>query len=255
MISDIRKDAEVRMDKCVEAFKNQISKIRTGRASPSLLDGIVVEYYGTPTPLRQLASVTVEDTRTLKINVFDRSLGPAVEKAIMASDLGLNPSSAGTDIRVPLPPLTEERRKQLAKQCKGEGETAKVSVRNARRDGIDALKKAVKDGLAEDEQKNAEAKLQKIHDKYIKQIDDMLAEKDKEIMTKGSLIFNFSVMNAGKTNKLLEKAFTYENIGKKILLIAPIFYDYEEEIKEEKLVCWSFHYPERPIKYPKKVEG
>ena len=171
------------MDKCVEAFKTQISKIRTGRASPSLLDGIVVEYYGTPTPLRQLASVTVEDSRTLKINVFDRSMSPAVEKAIMASDLGLNPNSAGSDIRVPLPPLTEERRKQLAKQCKGEGETAKVSVRNARRDGIDALKKAVKDGLAEDEQKNAEAKLQKIHDKYIKQIDDMLTEKDKEIMT------------------------------------------------------------------------
>ena len=107
MISDIRKDAEVRMDKCVEAFKTQISKIRTGRASPSLLDGIVVEYYGTPTPLRQLASVTVEDSRTLKINVFDRSMSPAVEKAIMASDLGLNPNSAGSDIRVPLPPLTE----------------------------------------------------------------------------------------------------------------------------------------------------
>ena len=110
MISDIRKDAEVRMDKCVEAFTTQISKIRTGRASPSLLDGIVVEYYGTPTPLRQLASVTVEDSRTLKINVFDRSMSPAVEKAIMASDLGLNPNSAGSDIRVPLPPLTEERR-------------------------------------------------------------------------------------------------------------------------------------------------
>ena len=115
MISDIRKDAEIRMEKCVEAFKNQISKIRTGRASPSLLDGIVVEYYGTPTPLRQLASVTVEDSRTLKINVFDRSMSAAVEKAIMASDLGLNPSSAGSDIRVPLPPLTEERRKDLTK--------------------------------------------------------------------------------------------------------------------------------------------
>ena len=171
------------MDKCVEAFKTQISKIRTGRASPSLLDGIVVEYYGTPTPLRQLASVTVEDSRTLKINVFDRSMSPAVEKAIMASDLGLNPNSAGSDIRVPLPPLTEERRKQLAKQCKGEGETAKVSVRNARRDAIDALKKSVKDGLAEDAQKGGEEKLQKIHDKFIKQIDDMLAAKDKEIMT------------------------------------------------------------------------
>jgi len=120
VINDIRKDAEVRMDKCVEAFKTQISKVRTGRASPSLLDGIMVPYYGTPTPLRQLANITVEDSRTLKINVFDRSLSPAVEKAIMASDLGLNPSSAGTDIRVPLPPLTEERRKDLIKVVRGE---------------------------------------------------------------------------------------------------------------------------------------
>lgn len=110
------------------SLQNQISKVRTGRASPSLLDGIIVEYYGTPTPLRQLASVTVEDTRTLKINVFDRSLGPAVEKAIMASDLGLNPSSAGTDIRVPLPALTEERRKELIKVVRGEAEGARVAV-------------------------------------------------------------------------------------------------------------------------------
>ena len=183
MISDIRKDAEVRMDKCVEAFKTQISKIRTGRASPSLLDGIVVEYYGTPTPLRQLASVTVEDSRTLKINVFDRSMSPAVEKAIMASDLGLNPNSAGSDIRVPLPPLTEERRKALVKQSKGEAEQAKISVRNARRDAIDGLKKAVKSGMPEDVEKDAEAKVQKIHDNYMKKIDDVFAAKEKEILT------------------------------------------------------------------------
>ncbi|MBE8398236.1 ribosome recycling factor, partial [Leptospira borgpetersenii serovar Hardjo-bovis] len=117
-------------EKCVEVFKNQISKGSTGRASPSLLDGIVVEYYGTPTPLRQLASVTVEDSRTLKINVFDRSMGPAVEKAIMASDLGLNPSPAGTDIRVPLPPLTDERRNDLTKIVSGEAEQARDAVRN-----------------------------------------------------------------------------------------------------------------------------
>ena len=145
MISDIRKDAEIRMEKCVEAFKNQISKIRTGRASPSLLDGIVVEYYGTPTPLRQLASVTVEDSRTLKINVFDRSMSAAVEKAIMASDLGLNPSSAGSDIRVPLPPLTEERRKDLTKIVRGEAEQARVAVRNVRRDANDKVKALLKE--------------------------------------------------------------------------------------------------------------
>ncbi len=143
MISDIRKDAEIRMEKCVEAFKNQISKIRTGRASPSLLDGIVVEYYGTP--LRQLASVTVEDSRTLKINVFDRSMSAAVEKAIMASDLGLNPSSAGSDIRVPLPPLTEERRKDLTKIVRGEAEQARVAVRNVRRDANDKVKALLKE--------------------------------------------------------------------------------------------------------------
>lgn len=126
MINDIRKDADARMEKSVEAFKNQISKIRTGRASPSILDGIMVEYYGAATPLRQLASITVEDSRTLKINVFDRSLSQAVEKAIMTSDLGLNPSSAGSDIRVPLPALTEERRKDLIKIVRGEAEQGRV---------------------------------------------------------------------------------------------------------------------------------
>ena len=165
MISDIRKDAEIRMEKCVEAFKNQISKIRTGRASPSLLDGIVVEYYGTPTPLRQLASVTVEDSRTLKINVFDRSMSAAVEKAIMASDLGLNPSSAGSDIRVPLPPLTEERRKDLTKIVRGEAEQARVEKE-----------------ISEDDDRRSQDDVQKMTDAAIKKVDAALADKEAELM-------------------------------------------------------------------------
>ena len=178
MISDIRKDAEVRMDKCVEAFKTQISKIRTGRASPSLLDGIVVEYYGTPTPLRQLASVTVEDSRTLKINV-----SPAVEKAIMASDLGLNPNSAGSDIRVPLPPLTEERRKDLTKIVRGEAEQARVAVRNVRRDANDKVKALLKDKeISEDDDRRSQDDVQKLTDAAIKKIEAALADKEAELM-------------------------------------------------------------------------
>ncbi|RPE04749.1 ribosome recycling factor [Candidatus Pantoea deserta] len=183
MINDIKKDAETRMDKCVEAFKNTISKVRTGRASPSLLDGIVVEYYGTPTPLRQLASVTVEDSRTLKINVFDRSMGPAVEKAIMASDLGLNPNSAGSDIRVPLPALTEERRKDLIKVVRGEAEQGRVSVRNVRRDANDKIKALLKDKeISEDDERRTQDEIQKMTDARIKNVDAALAEKEKELM-------------------------------------------------------------------------
>jgi len=183
VINDIKKDADTRMEKCVEAFKNQISKVRTGRASPSLLDGIMVPYYGTPTPLRQLASVTVEDSRTLKINVFDRSLSPAVEKAIMASDLGLNPSSAGTDIRVPLPALTEERRKDLIKVVRGEAEQGRVSVRNVRRDANDKVKALLKDKeISEDDERRSQDEIQKMTDVYIKNLDAALAEKEKELM-------------------------------------------------------------------------
>lgn len=183
VINDIKKDAEMRMDKCVEAFKSTISKVRTGRASPSLLDGIVVEYYGTPTPLRQLASVTVEDSRTLKINVFDRSMGPAVEKAIMASDLGLNPSSAGSDIRVPLPALTEERRKDLIKVVRGEAEQGRVSVRNVRRDANDKIKALLKDKeISEDDERRSQDDIQKMTDVRIKHVDAALAEKEKELM-------------------------------------------------------------------------
>jgi len=183
VINDIRKDADTRMEKSVEAFKNQISKIRTGRASPSILDGIMVEYYGAATPLRQLASITVEDSRTLKINVFDRSLSPAVEKAIMSSDLGLNPSSAGSDIRVPLPALTEERRKDLIKVVRGEAEQGRVSVRNVRRDANDKIKALLKDKeISEDEERRAQDDVQKMTDAYIKLVDAALADKEKELM-------------------------------------------------------------------------
>ncbi|CAI0899827.1 Ribosome-releasing factor [Serratia liquefaciens] len=171
------------MEKSVEAFKNQISKIRTGRASPSILDGIMVEYYGSATPLRQLANVTVEDSRTLAINLFDRSLGSAVEKAIMASDLGLNPSSAGSVIRVPLPPLTEERRKDLIKVVRGEAEQGRVAVRNVRRDANDKVKALLKDKeISEDEDRRSQDDIQKMTDAYIKLLDAALADKEKELM-------------------------------------------------------------------------
>ena len=183
MINAIRKDADSRMEKSVEAFKNQISKIRTGRASPSILDGIMVEYYGASTPLRQLASVTVEDSRTLKINVFDRSISAAVEKAIMSSDLGLNPSSAGSDIRVPLPALTEERRKDLIKIVRNEAEQGRVAVRNVRRDANDKVKALLKDKeISEDEDRRSQDDVQKLTDAYIKLLDAALADKEKELM-------------------------------------------------------------------------
>lgn len=184
MINDIKKDAEVRMDKCIEVFKNNISKIRTGRASPSILDGIQVDYYGSPTPLRQLANITAEDARTLAITVFDRSVSAAVEKAIINSDLGLNPASAGTTIRVPLPPLTEERRKDLIKIVKAEAEHGRVAVRNVRRDANDKLKALLKDKeISEDDERKAQDEVQKLTDAVVKKIDAALAEKETELMT------------------------------------------------------------------------
>ena len=177
------KAAEEKMTFAIEYLDEQLSHIRAGKANPKILDCVRVMYYGAPVPLTNVATVTVPDARTIMITPWEKKIIKDIEKGIMDSEVGITPENNGEVIRLGIPPLTEERRKQLAKQCKSEGETAKVSVRNARRDGIDALKKAVKDGLAEDEQKNAEAKLQKIHDKYIKQIEDMLADKDKEIMT------------------------------------------------------------------------
>nr|WP_208327042.1 ribosome recycling factor [Providencia heimbachae] len=171
------------MEKSVEALKNQISKIRTGRASPSLLDGIMVEYYGSATPLRQLANVTVEDSRTLAISVFDRSMSPAIEKAIMSSDLGLNPSSAGTVIRVPLPALTEERRKDLIKVVRAEAEQGRIAVRNVRRDANDKVKALLKDKeISEDDERRSQDDIQKLTDNFIKKVDEALAQKETELM-------------------------------------------------------------------------
>lgn len=183
VINEIKKDAQERMDKSVEALKSQINKVRTGRASPALLDGIVVEYYGAPTPLNQVANVVAEDGRTLAITVFDRTLAPAVEKAIMASDLGLNPSSAGTIIRVPLPPLTEERRKDLIKVVRGDAEQGRVSIRNIRRDANDKVKALLKDKeISEDDERRSQDDIQKLTDMFIKKIDDALALKEAELM-------------------------------------------------------------------------
>lgn len=183
MIDDIIKDSKVRMEKSVDALKTQLTKVRTGRAHPSLLDGIMVSYYGADTPLRQVANVSIEDARTLAITVFDKSLTAAVEKAIMASDLGLNPMSAGTVIRVPLPALTEERRKSLVKLVRGEAENGRVAVRNIRRDANADLKTLQKDkAISEDDERRATEEIQKITDTFVKKIDDVLTEKERELM-------------------------------------------------------------------------
>lgn len=183
MINEIQKDAQERMAKSVEALKSNLSKIRTGRAHPSILQNISVEYYGAPTPLNQVANIIAEDARTLAITVFDRELTPAVEKAIMKSDLGLNPMSAGTVIRVPLPALTEERRKDLVKIVRGEAEGGRVAVRNIRRDANADFKSLLKDKeISEDEDRKAQDEIQKITDAAVKHIDELLAVKEKELM-------------------------------------------------------------------------
>ncbi len=183
MINDIKNDAQERMSKSIEAFKSNLNKVRTGRAHASLLDNISVEYYGTDTPLNQVGNVSVPDARTLAITVFDKSMISAVEKAIMASDLGLNPSSQGTLIRIPLPPLTEERRRDLVKVVKGEGENSKVAIRNIRRDANSDIKSLNKDKeISDDEMHQAEDEIQKITDKFVKQVDVILADKEAELM-------------------------------------------------------------------------
>ncbi len=183
MINEIKNDAEVRMEKCLEVFQIHLSKIRTGRASPGLLDGITVDYYGTTTPLRQLANVTTEDARTLMITVFDRGMSAAVEKAIITSNLGLNPSSAGAVIRVPLPALTEERRKDLIKIVRTEAEQGRVSVRNIRRDANDKVKILLKNKeISEDSERHSQDNIQTLTDAFIKKIDVLLAAKEAELM-------------------------------------------------------------------------
>nr|WP_228517626.1 ribosome recycling factor [Aliidiomarina indica] len=171
------------MKKSVEALATQMSKIRTGRAHPSLLDGVMVPYYGTDTPLKQLANITVEDSRTLSIMVFDKSSSGAVEKAILTSDLGLNPAAAGNVIRVPLPALTEERRRDLVKVVRAEAEQGRVAVRNIRRDANSDIKELLKDKeITEDDDRRAQDSIQKITDEAVKKIDELLAAKEAELM-------------------------------------------------------------------------
>jgi ribosome recycling factor len=183
MIEDIIKDAEDRMRKSVDSLHTEFTKIRTGRAHPSLLDHVSVEYYGTATPIRQVANVTVEDSRTLAITPFERNMVAAVEKAIMNSDLGLNPSSAGTVIRIPMPPLTEERRRDLVKVVRHEAENARIAVRNIRRDANSDFKDLLKDKeISEDEERQSGERIQKLTDKFVAKVDEALAAKEAELM-------------------------------------------------------------------------
>lgn len=183
MIEEILKDAETRMGKSVESLKTELTKIRTGRAHPSLLDQISVDYYGSETPINQVANVTVEDSRTLAVAPWEKQMVPVVEKAIMNSGLGLNPATAGNLIRIPMPPLTEERRRELVKVVKGEGENAKIAVRNIRRDANSDFKDLLKEKeISEDESRDAEDSVQKHTDKYVAAIDDVIAVKEKELM-------------------------------------------------------------------------
>ena len=202
MINDIIKDAKERMEKSVESLRSQMSKVRTGRAHPRILDSVMVNYYGVDTPLKQLANITTEDSRTLALTVFDKSSAQAVEKAILTSDLGLNPASAGAVIRIPLPPLTEERRRDLVKIVRAEAEQARVAVRNIRRDANGQIKGLLKekeirvDGptlmnqkellkekeITEDEEHSAEDDVQKLTDTYVKKIDESLKAKEQDLM-------------------------------------------------------------------------
>lgn len=183
MIDDIKKDAAERMAKSVDALSDNLAKLRTGRAHPSLLDHITVSYYGQDTPLKQVANVNVEDARTLVIQPWEQAMVKPVEKAIMESDLGLNPNTAGTNIRVPLPPLTEERRKDMIRIVRQEGEQAKVAVRNIRRDANGDLKDLVKDKLiSEDDERRGQEIIQKLTDQHIKEIDGLVEQKETDLM-------------------------------------------------------------------------
>lgn len=182
MIGDIRKDAQDRMGKSVEALRHELTKLRTGRAHTSLLDHITVEYYGSEVPLNQVSNVTVSDPRTLTVTPWEKNMVAPVEKAIMASDLGLTPATSGTVIRVPLPPLTEERRRELVKVVKSEGEGAKVAIRNIRRDANNDFKALLKDKeISEDDERRAQDEMQKLTDRFIAEVDKVLADKEAEL--------------------------------------------------------------------------
>ena len=183
MIDDIRQETEERMGKALEALSHNFNKIRTGRAHPSLLDSIRVEYYGAETPLNQLANINIEDARTLSVIAFDKAITPDIERAIMKSDLGLNPATAGEVIRIPMPVLTEETRKGYIKQARAEAESARVSVRNARRDGLGMLKELLKEKeISEDEERRAQDVIQKLTDDFVAKVERALSEKETDLM-------------------------------------------------------------------------
>jgi ribosome recycling factor len=183
MLNDIKKDATTRMNKSVEAFRQDLTKLRTGRATTALVDHLKVNYYGSDMPLTQVASVAVADARSLTITPWEKGMVAAVEKAILASDLGLTPNTAGTVIRINLPPLTEERRKELTKHVHAEGENAKVAIRNVRRDAIQHVKELLKDKkVTEDEARRSEDEIQKLTDKHVKDVDDVVKAKEQELM-------------------------------------------------------------------------
>lgn len=183
MIEDIKTEARERMDKSLDAVAHNFNKIRTGRAHPSLLEGLKVEYYGSSTPISQVANINVEDARTLSLTVWDKSMIPDVEKAIYKSDLGLNPATAGEVIRIPMPMLTEETRKGFTRQARNEAESARVSVRNARRDAMAMLKELVKDKeISEDDERRGQDAVQKLTDDYVARIEKLLAVKEADLM-------------------------------------------------------------------------
>jgi ribosome recycling factor len=183
MLEDIKKDARVRMNKSLDALRKELAKIRTGRAHPSLLEHVQVEYYGSEVPISQAANVVVEDARTLAVTPFDKSMIGTIEKAIMTSDLGLNPTTAGTVIRIPLPPLTEERRRDLGKVVHQEGESAKIAIRNIRRDANGSMKELLKEKeISEDDERRGETDIQQLTDEHVALVDKIVAEKEKELM-------------------------------------------------------------------------
>ena len=183
VIDEINDDARQRMEKSISVLKGQFSKIRTGRAHPSLLDSIMVPYYGSDTPLKQLANIIAEDSRTLALTVFDKTSAKAVEKAIMQSDLGLNPMSAGSVMRIPMPALTQERRKDLIRVVRGEAEQGKVAIRNIRRDANSDIKELLKEKeISEDDSRRGEDDVQKLTDNFVKEVDEILVAKEKDLM-------------------------------------------------------------------------
>lgn len=182
-VKTIEKTAEQKMQQAVDFLEETLAHIRAGKANPRILDGVKVEYYGSVVPLANVASINTPDAKTITVMPWEKNMLHVIEKALMDSDVGITPENNGEIIRLGIPPLTEERRKQLVKQAKAEAENAKVSVRGARRDAIDAVKKSVKDGTPEDVAKNSEASMQKIHDRFVKMVDDLFLDKEKEIMT------------------------------------------------------------------------